>query len=118
MTPASASTLAVNDAATSGPDFSAAPATIWAGVATGSNMVRKRDGSPCKPAESANAQNPLVLSRWTITSRTVQPSQRLGVAHWPSVRPARRVATRRRWRSVGAPTAAGSPSIVSGWSVP
>ena len=73
-----------------------AATTSAAGQATGSKVARNSVGVPASPWEIENAQNVLVLSKCTITSRADHPSHRLGVAHWSSVNPASRPASRRR----------------------
>ena len=60
---------------------SALSATSAAGEATGSKVARNLVGDPATPAPIENDQNELVLSRCTMTSRTSQPSHRVGRPH-------------------------------------
>jgi hypothetical protein len=68
---------------------------------TGSKSVRKRVGSPLRPALIEKAQNWFVVTRCVTTSCTDQPSHRVGDAHCASSRFASVAASRRRWRSSG-----------------
>ena len=88
----------------------AAASTSSAGEATGPNVARNSVREPAAPAPIVAAQNALVLSRWTITSRDDHPSHRLGWDHSASVKAASAAASRSRWRMVGSAIAAGSPS--------
>ena len=106
----SAAVEATNRSSTSLDGISWVPATRSAGEDTGSKVARNRVGSPFSPDAMENAQKLLVLSRWTMTSRFVHPSHRLGCAHWSSVNPSSAAASRRRWRTVGSRIADGGPS--------